>query len=670
MYKQRNKKKLLLSIFLLLLVAIGIGYAYLTSNLSITGATEVVSNTWNIHFENIQVKDGSVTATTSPTLSNNNTSITYTIDLNRPKEFYEFTVDVKNDGTLPGKVSISSLSGLDTTSSKLIDYSVTYTNGNPVNIGDILNAGSKKTIKVRTFYKDDITSTDFPANDLNLTLTYTLQYVQSEEDLLDTETLINKLKTENSSCIYQYTGAVTDEVGNTETVTAATSKVYFNRCADKRNIKFNNMCWQMIRTTQTGGIKMIYNGEVVDGKCESTRGNHKGIVGAAGLIQALNTSYLYGDSFTYDITNNTFTLTDTDTATWSDSTYEDLIGKFTCINTTGTCTTLYNVNSYSSNTTAYTSSYTIGDINYAQIGRSAFNANYISPAMVGYMFNKIYNYKEKQPSTTEYKYGSEFTYDTSTNTYTLSGTTQNISTWSSGYNTINNTHYTCWNTSGTCSTISYVYYTTSSYAYYIDITSGKSVSDAINEMLYDTSVNRYNSSIKGIIDAWYSQNLSSKTNMLEDTVYCNARNMSNQSTNGWNPNGGSRSTEMYFKNYTLNNDLSCSSVTDQFAVSNNKAKLTYPVSLATHEELYTLTNNNSSTYRSVLTKTGAWWWGLSPLSFFATGTSVRSVVAAGNVNDYYSVDYAGGVRLVVTLSTGAVISSGTGSEERPFVISE
>ena len=38
----------------------------------------------------------------------------------------------------------------------------------------------------------------------------------SEKDLLDTETLINNLKTENSSCIYQYTGAVTDEVGVTK----------------------------------------------------------------------------------------------------------------------------------------------------------------------------------------------------------------------------------------------------------------------------------------------------------------------------------------------------------------------------------------------------------------------------------------------------------------------
>ena len=142
-----SKKSLYKSIILLVLLVIGIGYAYLTSNLSISGQTEVVANTWNIHFENLNVKDGSVTATTPATIDSNNVDITYAITLSRPKEYYEFTVDVKNDGTLPGKVSISELSGLDTTSSKIIDYSVTYTNGRTVAIGDILNAGAKKTKK-------------------------------------------------------------------------------------------------------------------------------------------------------------------------------------------------------------------------------------------------------------------------------------------------------------------------------------------------------------------------------------------------------------------------------------------------------------------------------------------------------------------------------------------
>ena len=655
---KKNNKNLIYSILLLILLSIGIGYAYLTSNLSITGATEIAANSWDIHFANLVVNENSVDATTPAAIdTNDDTSITYTVKLNRPKEFYEFTVDVVNEGSLPGKVSISSLSGITAEAEDIVDYSITYTNGNPVQVGDILNAGATKHIKVRVYYNDEIDIEDLPSTNLNLTLTYTLQYVQSEEDEFDTNTLVQQLKTKNSSCFTKYTGQVTDQVG--QTVTA--SNVYFNKCADKRNIIFNNMCWQMIRTTETGGIKMVYNGEVVDGKCESTRGDHKGIVGADGSNQTLNAEYLYGDSFTYDITNNTFTLTDTITATWSDSTYENLIGKFTCKSASDTCTTLYEINAYKSNTSAYLSYYTISDTNYAQIGTSAFNAYHRSPAMVGYMFNKVYKYTSSDPTSGSLM-GNDVSY--SNGTYTLLP--------ADGESVLGTTldathHYTCNTTSSTCNKVRFYFYNN----FYIELDGEANIEEAVNNMLYNNDVNRYNSSIKGIIDAWYKQNLLSKTNMLEDTVYCNARNMINQSTNGWNKDGSITvdATSIQFKNYTLNNDLSCTNVTDQFAVSNNKAKLTYPVGLATTEELYTLTNNNSSTYYRTLTNTGAHWWGLSPFYFNGNFAYVRGVFYDGGLS-FLSVDDANGARPVVSLSTGAVISSGSGTESDPFIISE
>ena len=105
---RRNKNKLTISILLLILLFIGIGYAYLTSNLSITGATEIAANSWNIHFANLVVSENSVSATTPASINpSDNTSITYTVKLSRPKDFYEFTVDVVNEGSLPGKISIS-----------------------------------------------------------------------------------------------------------------------------------------------------------------------------------------------------------------------------------------------------------------------------------------------------------------------------------------------------------------------------------------------------------------------------------------------------------------------------------------------------------------------------------------------------------------------------------
>ena len=75
---------------------------------------------------------------------------------------------------------------------------------------------------------------------------------------------------ENNSCMIKYQKEVTDQVG----VTTTASKVYFDRCIDHRNIIFGNFCWQVVRTTETGGTKLIYNGEPVDGKCEGSRGDY------------------------------------------------------------------------------------------------------------------------------------------------------------------------------------------------------------------------------------------------------------------------------------------------------------------------------------------------------------------------------------------------------------
>ena len=61
----------------------------------------------------------------------------------------------------------------------------------------------------------------------------------------------------------------------TTTVTEGNVPVYYYRGdADKvnNNIIFNNMCWKIIRTTENGGVKIIYNGTPTDGKCETQTG--------------------------------------------------------------------------------------------------------------------------------------------------------------------------------------------------------------------------------------------------------------------------------------------------------------------------------------------------------------------------------------------------------------
>lgn len=58
----------------------------------------------------------------------------------------------------------------------------------------------------------------------------------------------------------------------TTTATEGNVPVYYYRGNVNNNIIFNNMCWRIIRTTETGGVKLIYNGTPTDGQCLATTG--------------------------------------------------------------------------------------------------------------------------------------------------------------------------------------------------------------------------------------------------------------------------------------------------------------------------------------------------------------------------------------------------------------
>ena len=173
MLKKRNMY--LIIVFITALV-IGVGYAILNSNLNIAGSTKVKDNIWNIHFENVNVTSGSVSAPT-PTI-NNGTNVTYTLTLNNPGDFYEFTVDVKNSGTIDAMIGSISNTGLTTEQKKYMDYTATYSDGIDIEEKQELKANKKETIKVRVEFKKDIDASDLPSENQTLNLTLNMNYVQ------------------------------------------------------------------------------------------------------------------------------------------------------------------------------------------------------------------------------------------------------------------------------------------------------------------------------------------------------------------------------------------------------------------------------------------------------------------------------------------------------------
>ena len=163
---------------------------------------------------------------------------------------------------------------------------------------------------------------------------------------------------------------------------------------DKNNVIFAGHCWQMIRTTDTGGVKMIYNGEPENDQCLNTRGNHVGY--SSRTTNTFSSNYYYGTDFEYDSSTGKFSLAGTLTQVqWNDSTYSGLIGKYSCRSTsaTGTCSTLYLLESYLDSTRANVLSITASS-HYSQYGKTAFNQGN-SPAYVGYMYNTVFPMTKK-----------------------------------------------------------------------------------------------------------------------------------------------------------------------------------------------------------------------------------------------------------------------------------
>lgn len=89
------------------------------------------------------------------------------------------------------------------------------------------------------------------------------------------KTISNKLIEEHNEDFIKYQGLVTDEVGKT----VQSTNVYFAKSQNNNNIIVGNYCWQIFRTTEQGGLKIIYNGPVVDGTCPTGRSITDRIIG-------------------------------------------------------------------------------------------------------------------------------------------------------------------------------------------------------------------------------------------------------------------------------------------------------------------------------------------------------------------------------------------------------
>ena len=175
----RKTLYLVLAIAIISVFTLSVAYAAMSAVLEIHGNSEVVASNWDIHLENVKVKSGSVSANT-PKISGAS-SVSFDVELNTPGEFYEFTVDVVNGGAIDAMIdSVVKIPELTTEQSKYIKYEITYENGESISTKQNLKKGTSTPIKIRVEYRNDISVSDLPNSATELSLKFTLIYVQSD----------------------------------------------------------------------------------------------------------------------------------------------------------------------------------------------------------------------------------------------------------------------------------------------------------------------------------------------------------------------------------------------------------------------------------------------------------------------------------------------------------
>lgn len=178
---RRKVNKPLLYFVFFVFASVTVGYAALSTTLSITGKGTLSKNSWDIHFENLVIVDnGASVVTTAPTIDSTKTKVSFNITLSKPGDTYEFTVDAVNKGTIDAMLSGFSATSLTTDQQKYLTYTVTYSDGATISTKDYLKKGTSETIRVRVRFKDDLSATDLPSSAETLNLTATFVYVQAD----------------------------------------------------------------------------------------------------------------------------------------------------------------------------------------------------------------------------------------------------------------------------------------------------------------------------------------------------------------------------------------------------------------------------------------------------------------------------------------------------------
>ena len=302
------------------------------------------------------------------------------------------------------------------------------------------------------------------------------------------------------------------------------------------------------------------------------------------------------------------------------------------------------------------------------IGYSAFNEKYWDPTYVGYKYNENFSLYENNETriyswftnTTKYNFGSGYTFDKSTKKFTLTGTIKQLTWKDNNEEIVSGNLYSCLNTS--CNV---VYKIT---GYSNDTTMVVQPISYSSNSYAEAVINSTNSTMKSTLDTWYKNNLTSYASYLADETFCNDRSIN------WGSGYLMTVTTTYGTYGRLAEkktpSLKCIKDTDKFRMSNESAKLDYPIALITGDEValagggFNMPNSNYYLYN------GQNFWTISSATFEAACSYglVWFVLPDGGVTRWNNVANSFGVRPVINLKADTQITKGDGTALNPYAV--
>ena len=195
--------------------------------------------------------------------------------------------------------------------------------------------------------------------------------------------------------------------------------------------------------------------------------------------------------------------------------------------------------------------------------------------------------------------------------------------------------------------------------------------------------NTTDSTIKTTIDTWYKNSLKNYTKYLSTSaVYCNDRSLGTGQTYSASSNFNFASyyrMDYDTKGAKANSSYNCTDIRDAFSVDNTSAKLDYPVSLMTADEIafaggvaFKTMNNPYAWFinNSAGTQVSSYWWSLSPSYLYGSGSRVWLWFPIDVYLYRERVDGAGAVRPAISLKSCTLYNTGDGSATNPYTILE